>query len=91
MWLQLILFLQIKELKIDYIKADIEGYEENMIIGTLKTIKQSKPKIAINTYHKGQDYKKLIKIITEIVPEYKYKLKGIDYLNGNPVMLHMWI
>ena len=76
---------------IDYLKADIEGFEENMIRGALETIRLSKPKIAITTYHKGQDYKKLIELIKNVVPEYNYLVKGIHYLSGNPVMLHMWI
>lgn len=80
-----------KGIKIDYLKADIEGFEENMIRGALETIRESKPKIAITTYHKGQDYEKLITLIKNVVPEYNYLVKGIHYLSGNPVMLHMWI
>lgn len=80
-----------KGIKVNYIKADIEGFEEKMIAGALKTIRMSKPKIAVTTYHKGQDYKKLIRMIRAVVPEYQYLVKGIDYLSGNPVMLHMWV
>jgi len=80
-----------KGISIDYLKADIEGFEENMIRGALETIRQSKPKIAITTYHEGQDYERLITLIKSVVPEYNYLLKGIHYLSGNPVMLHMWI
>lgn len=80
-----------KGIKIDYLKADIEGYEEPMIRGALETIRMSRPKIAVTTYHKGQDYQRLIDMIRGVVPEYNYKIKGIDYLSGNPVMLHMWI
>ncbi|NII80997.1 MULTISPECIES: FkbM family methyltransferase [unclassified Pedobacter] len=80
-----------KGIMIDYLKADIEGFEENMIRGAIETIRTSKPKIAITTYHKGQDYEKLIALIKSVVPEYNYLVKGIHYLSGNPVMLHMWI
>ncbi|MCW3467876.1 FkbM family methyltransferase [Chitinophaga nivalis] len=80
-----------KNINIDYLKADIEGFEENMIRGALETIRKSKPKIAITTYHKGQDYQALIDLVKGVVPEYNYLVKGIDYLSGNPVMLHMWI
>ncbi|SEW49653.1 FkbM family methyltransferase [Chitinophaga arvensicola] len=80
-----------KGIRIDYIKADIEGFEENMIRGALETIRTSKPKIAITTYHEGQDYEKLISLIKGVVPEYKHRVKGIHYISGNPVMLHMWI
>jgi FkbM family methyltransferase len=80
-----------KGIRIDYLKADIEGFEENMIRGALETIRVSKPKIAITTYHEGQDYEQLIALIKGVVPEYKHRVKGIHYISGNPVMLHMWI
>jgi FkbM family methyltransferase len=77
-------------IKIDYLKADLEGFEEMMIAGGLETIKMSKPKIAITTYHMGQDYQALIGLVRNVVPEYKYLVKGIEEVAGNPVMLHMW-
>ena len=80
-----------KGINITYLKADVEGFEEKLILGALNTIRHCKPKIAITTYHEGQDYKKLISIIKNIVPEYKYKIKGIEHKFGNPIMLHMWI
>lgn len=80
-----------KGIKITYLKADVEGFEEKLILGALNTIKHSKPKIAITTYHEGQDFEKLISIIKDVVPEYKFKIKGIEHKFGNPIMLHMWI
>ncbi|WP_142688381.1 hypothetical protein [Chitinophaga polysaccharea] len=47
--------------------------------------------IAITTYHEGQDYEQLIALIKGVVPEYNHLVKGIHYISGNPVMLHMWI
>lgn len=76
---------------INFLKADLEGFEERMIFGALKTIKMFKPKIAVTTYHPGTDYSKIIKIIKQVVPEYKFLLKGVEELMGNPVMLHMWV
>ncbi|HVI44786.1 MAG TPA: FkbM family methyltransferase [Chitinophaga sp.] len=80
-----------KNIRINYIKADIEGFEEYLIRGALETIRMSRPKIAITTYHEGQDYKKLISLVKSVVPEYQYRIKGIDFLSGRPVMLHMWV
>lgn len=70
-----------KKIRIDYLKADIEGFEENMIRGALQTIRESKPKIAITTYHEGQDYEQLIALIKGVVPEYNHLVKGIHYLS----------
>jgi FkbM family methyltransferase len=75
---------------IDYLKADLEGFEEMMLRGALETIKMSKPKIVLTTYHARQNYQTLIDIIHNVVSEYRYRLKGIEETAGNPVMLHMW-
>lgn len=80
-----------KGIEINYLKADLEGFEESMILGALKTIKTYKPKIAITVYHIGQDANRLISLIKTEVPEYKHLLKGIEPIEGKPVMLHMWI
>jgi FkbM family methyltransferase len=79
-----------KSIRIDYLKADLEGFEELMIKGALNTIKMSRPKIVLTTYHQGQDFRTLINLIQKAVPDYQYLLKGIEETQGNPVMLHMW-
>ena len=79
-----------RSIQIDYLKADLEGFEEMMIIGGLQTIVMSRPKIVITTYHPGQDYRVLINAVRAVVPEYKYLVKGVEEIAGNPVMLHMW-
>lgn len=63
--------------KVDFIKADIEGAERNMLVGAEKTIKRFKPKIAVCTYHLPDDPEVLENILKDFVPEYnivhKYK------------------
>lgn len=56
--------------RIDFIKADIEGAEENMIAGAAKTLKIFKPKLSICTYHKPTSKIDLEKMILDINPEY---------------------
>ncbi len=77
--------------KIDYIKADIEGYEMEMLKGAVKTISKHKPKLIITTYHEPNDYKEIINFVKNIVPEYNYRIKGITHYNGKPVMVQFWI
>lgn len=62
-----------------------------MILGALKTIKTYLPKIALTTYHDDQDYRELLDLIKGVVPQYRFKLKGIEELTGKPMMLHMWM
>lgn len=77
--------------KITYLKADIEGFEQEMLLGAENTIKTNKPKIAITTYHKENNPQEIINLIKSYVPEYKYFVKGIHGEEPKPVMLHFWI
>lgn len=80
-----------KDIKITYLKADIEGFEQEMLLGAAETIKSNKPKIAITTYHKENDPKRIIDLIKSYVPEYNYFIKGIHGEEPKPVMIHFWI
>ena len=77
--------------KITYLKADIEGFELEMLKGAEQTIKAHKPKIAITTYHKENDPKEIIGLIKDFVPEYNFYVKGIHGEEPKPVMIHFWI
>jgi len=77
--------------KITYLKADIEGFEAEMLKGAEQTIKRNKPKIAITTYHTQNDPKEIISLIKGFVPEYNYYVKGIYEKTPKPVMIHFWI
>ena len=80
-----------KNIKINYIKADIEGFEEQMLIGAKQTIIRDKPKIAVTVYHWNQNYQNIINIVKSYVSEYKLISKGVESYKGNPVMLHFYI
>ncbi len=56
--------------RIDYIKADIEGAERNLLRGAKKTLKMFAPKLSICTYHFPEDKTLLEEIIKEANPEY---------------------
>lgn len=77
--------------KITYLKADIEGFEQEMLKGAAATIKRNKPKIAITTYHTQNDPKEIIDLITGFVPEYNYYVVGIYEQTPKPVLIHFWI
>ncbi|GHV65313.1 hypothetical protein FACS1894199_05670 [Bacteroidia bacterium] len=57
--------------KIDFIKADIEGAERDMLRGAANVLKTFAPKLAICTYHLPDDPEVLEKIILEANPAYK--------------------
>jgi FkbM family methyltransferase len=57
--------------KIDFIKADIEGAERDMLRGAANTLKTFAPKLAICTYHLPDDPEVLEAIIREANPDYR--------------------
>lgn len=56
--------------KIDFIKADIEGQECEMLEGAQETLRYYHPKLAICLYHKLQDEKNIKKLILSANPNY---------------------
>ena len=77
--------------RITYLKADIEGFEQEMLKGAAATIKRNKPKIAITTYHTQNNPQEIIDIIKGYVPEYKHYVIGIYEKTPKPVLIHFWI
>lgn len=56
--------------RVDFIKADIEGAERQMLKGAEKTLMKYAPKLSICTYHLPDDKDVLTKIILEANPKY---------------------
>ena len=57
-------------LKVDFIKADIEGFERYMLAGAKDTLRRFAPKLAICTYHSQEDPQLLKQIILKANPNY---------------------
>ena len=56
---------------VDFIKADIEGFERHMLEGAQETLKNFAPKLALCTYHLPDDPEILAKLIKKANPNYK--------------------
>lgn len=80
-----------KERKLTYIKADLEGYEIQMLEGARLTIEKYYPKIAITTYHQLDHADLISAFLKKINPNYNILIKGIEDIAGAPVMLHAWV
>jgi len=57
--------------RVDFIKADIEGYERFMLEGAEKTLKEHEPVLSICTYHYPDDPVILKELILQANPRYK--------------------
>jgi FkbM family methyltransferase len=79
-----------KGISVNYIKADLEGFEIQMLEGAKNTINKYHPKIAITTYHNKEHATEIETMLTEYTPSYNILTKGIEHWNGGPVMLHAW-
>jgi FkbM family methyltransferase len=76
--------------RVDFIKADVEGAELELLRGAAKTIARFSPKISIAVYHHPSHAKGLREVIKSIEPSYKFNLKGLADMGESvrPVMLH---
>jgi len=83
-------FCKQRDVRISYLKADVEGHEMSLLAGASESIKVNKPKIAITTYHKKEHAGEIIGFLRNLNPGYKFLLKGICRPHGNPIMLHAW-
>lgn len=67
--------------RVDFIKADIEGAECDMLLGAVETIKRFHPKLAICIYHRGQiDHYAVPEVILSIRQDYEFYVEA--YQNG---------
>ncbi len=66
--------------KVDFIKLDIEGAEQDTIIGASETIKKYHPVLAICIYHKAQDWYKIPQLVLNIRDDYSIYLR--HYMEG---------
>jgi FkbM family methyltransferase len=67
-------FVQEQNLKrIDFIKADIEGAERDMLLGGRGVLKEFAPRLALCTYHLPDDPQVMESLILESNPRYKVK------------------
>ncbi len=67
--------------KITLIKSDIEGFEQNMIKGSINHIKNDHPKLLISVYHTNEDLWKIPKMIYDIDSSYRFYLR----YNSSPI------
>lgn len=63
------------EENVTFIKMDIEGGEEDALLGCLEKIKKNHPKLALSVYHNHKDIWRLARIVHEADPSYNFYLR----------------
>lgn len=63
------------EENVTFIKMDIEGGEEEALLGCLDKIKKNHPKLALSVYHNHKDIWKLPRIIYDADPSYHFYIR----------------
>jgi|WetSurSiteA1Bulk_404760.scaffolds.fasta_scaffold10711_3 FkbM family methyltransferase len=68
--------------RVDFIKIDIEGAEKNALLGAKQTLKRSRPRLAVSSYHKKGDPAEICSTVWTLQPSYlvesKDRLRGPD-------------
>lgn len=65
--------------RVGFLKADIEGYEREMLDGAANVIKRDHPIIAVCIYHNATDMYMIMKMIKEIYDGYKFSVRHHSY------------
>lgn len=66
--------------KVDYIKMDIEGAEQDALLGAKETIKKYHPILAVCIYHKAEDWYRVPHIVLDIREDYDIYIR--HYMEG---------
>lgn len=61
--------------RVSIIKLDVEGEEENALLGARRSISAFRPHLAVSAYHRIDDLWKLPDLIDSIEPGYQYRLR----------------
>ena len=64
---------------VDFIKLDVEGFEESVLKGARSTISKHKPVIAASCYHHPSDLWELPRLIDEIDDSYRLYLRQHEF------------
>lgn len=66
--------------RVDYIKYDVEGAENEALLGSLEAIKAHRPALLISAYHRSEDIFALPLVVRGICPDYKLYYRRSPYV-----------
>jgi len=68
---------------ISFLKADVEGSERELLLGARETIRRSKPRLSICTYHLPDDWREIPRMVESFRMGYRIRFSGLfDHMYG---------
>jgi len=64
-------------LPVSFLKADVEGFERELLLGARETIRRYKPRLSICTYHLPDDWRVILGIIQNFGAKYDIRFSGL--------------
>lgn len=59
----------------DLIKYDVEGAEEEALLGSRKTLERARPTVLLSVYHRPRDLYALPLLLARLTPDYRYYIR----------------
>ena len=78
-----------KDIHVDFLKADIESYELDMLQGAEKVLRRDRPKLALAIYHNASDMYTIINFLAEMDLGYNFALRHHSSTYADTV-LYAW-
>ena len=75
-----------KNTRINMIKMDIEGAEENALKGGLQVIRRDRPLLAISIYHRPEDYYIIPELLMKELDEYDFFVRQHAMVYGETIL-----
>lgn len=70
-------------LPISFLKADVEGYERDLLLGAQETIRTYRPRLSICTYHLPDDWREIPRIVQSFGVKYHLRFSTFfDHMYG---------
>jgi len=75
-----------QDIDVTFLKADVEGFEFQTLLGAEGLIRKNRPKIAMTMYHDTNHFIEIQEFLKDIHQDYRFATRGIAS-NGHPILI----